>query len=91
MILASTSAAGVRHLSSVREGHGLRGSAREAGVGMETGYRWLRETYLRYRREGKTIAETGALLEFVSSRAAVWEADVGAATGTTFESTMRRR
>jgi hypothetical protein len=58
---------------------------------METGYRWLRETYLRYRRESKTIAETGALLEFVSSRAAVWEADVGAATGTTFESTMRRR
>ena len=44
---------------------------------METGYRWLRETYLRYRRESKTIAETGALLEFVSSRAAVWEADVG--------------
>ena len=44
---------------------------------METGYRWLRETYLRYRREGKTIAETGALLGFVSSRAAVWEADVG--------------
>jgi hypothetical protein len=44
---------------------------------METGYRWLRETYLRYSREGKTIAETGALLGFVSSRAAVWEADVG--------------
>ena len=28
----------------VREGRGLKGSAREAGVGMETGYRRLRET-----------------------------------------------
>jgi hypothetical protein len=57
----------------------------------KTGFRWLRETYLRYRREGRTIAETGALSGFVSSRAAVWEADVGAAIGTTFESTLRRR
>ena len=56
---------------------------------METGYRWLRETYLRYRREGKTIAETGALLGFVSSRAAVWEADVGGSDH--LESTLRRR
>src|SRR4029453_579855 len=35
-------------------------SAREAGVGKETGYRWLREAYVAHRRGGKSIAETEA-------------------------------
>jgi transposase, IS30 family len=43
MFRASTSAAGVRFLSSVKEGRGLKRSAREAGVDKEVGYRWLRE------------------------------------------------
>src|SRR5215217_974769 len=38
MHLGSTSAAGVRFLTSVREGGGLNRSAREAGIGKETGY-----------------------------------------------------
>jgi hypothetical protein len=52
MVRASTSAAGVRFLASIREGRGLKRSAREAGVDKEVGYRWLRECYLRHRRNG---------------------------------------
>jgi hypothetical protein len=62
MHLRSSSAAGVRFLSSVREGRGLNRSAREAGVGKETGYRWLREAYVAHRRGGKSIAETEAVM-----------------------------
>ncbi len=60
MHLSSSSAAGVRFLTSVREGRGLNRSAREAGIGKETGYRWLREAYVAHRRGGKSIAETEA-------------------------------
>lgn len=58
MYLRADSAAGVRFLSSVREGRGLKPSARAAGVGKETGYRWLREAFVsaagagRQRRRG---------------------------------------
>jgi IS30 family transposase len=61
MHLSSSSAAGVRFLTSVREGRGLKRSAREAGIGKEIGYRWLREAYVAYRRGGKSIAETDAV------------------------------
>lgn len=46
------SPAGVRFLVSIREGHGLKPSARAAGIGNETGYRWLREAFLTLRRQG---------------------------------------
>src|SRR5215213_4663531 len=62
MHLSSSSAAGVRFLTSVREGMGLNRSAREAGIGKETGYRWLREAYVAHRRGGKSIAETEAVM-----------------------------
>jgi hypothetical protein len=45
----------------VREGRGLNRSAGEAGIGKETGYRWLREAYVAHRRGGKSIAETEAV------------------------------
>jgi transposase, IS30 family len=77
MVRASTSAAGVRFLASINEGRGLKRSAREAGVDKEVGYRWLRESYLRHRRDGKTPAEAEALLSFVSTRLPAWEAEVG--------------
>ena len=64
MHLSSSSAAGVRFLASVREGRGLKRSAREAGIGKETGYRWLREAYVAHRRGGKSIAETEAVMGF---------------------------
>jgi transposase, IS30 family len=76
MVLASTSAAGVRFLASIKEGRGLKRSAREAGVHQEVGYRWLRECYLRHRRNGATPAEAEALLGFSSVRVAVWETAV---------------
>ena len=52
MHLRSDSAAGVRFLASMREGRGIKPSARAAGVGKETGYRWLREAYVKVARPG---------------------------------------
>jgi hypothetical protein len=43
MHLGLDSAAAVRLLASVLEGRGLKPSARAAGVGNETGYRWVRD------------------------------------------------
>ncbi|MDQ0769560.1 hypothetical protein QF031_002309 [Pseudarthrobacter defluvii] len=77
MYLSSSSAAGIRFLASVKLGHGLKASARHAGIDKEVGYRWLREEYLRLRRNGKTPSETTAELGFSTSRLAAWEADVG--------------
>ena len=79
MHLSSSSAAGVRFLTSVREGRGLNRSAREAGIGKETGYRWLREAYVAYRRGGKSIAETEAVMGLASAKSIAWEAEVAAA------------
>ena len=68
MHLSSSSAAGVRFLTSVREGRGLNRSAREGGIGKETGYRWLREAYVAHRRGGKSIAETDAVMGLASAK-----------------------
>jgi transposase-like protein len=81
MHLSSSSAAGVRFLTSVREGRGLNRSAREAGVGKETGYRWLREAYVAHRRGGKSIAETEAVMGLASAKSIAWEAAVAAGPG----------
>ena len=81
MHLSSSSAAGVRFLTSVREGRGLNRSAREAGIGKETGYRWLREAYVAHRRSGKSIAETEAVMGFASAKSIAWEAEVAAGPG----------
>src|SRR5215213_10858274 len=81
MHLRSSSAAGVRFLTSVREGRGLSRSAREAGVGKETGYRWLREAYVAHRRGGKSIAETGAVMGLASAKSIAWEAEAAAGPG----------
>jgi transposase len=77
MYLSSSSAAGIRFLASVKHGHGLKPSARQAGIDKEVGYRWLRGEYLRLRRGGKTPSETTAELGFTTSRLLAWEADVG--------------
>jgi hypothetical protein len=81
MHLGSSSAAGVRFLTSVREGRGLNRSAREAGIGKETGYRWLREAYVAHRRGGKSIAETEAVMGLASAKSIAWEAEVAAGPG----------
>lgn len=81
MYRSSTSAAGIRFLSSITEGRGLKRSVREAGVDKKVGYRWLRERYLRHRRNGvpaaEAEAEAEALLGFSSVRLSIWEAEVG--------------
>ena len=76
MYLRSTSAAGVRFLAAIKEGRGLKRSARAAGVNKEVGYRWLRERYLVLRRAGETMVEASAELGFTTSRLLAWEADV---------------
>src|SRR5918993_5420972 len=63
---------GVGFLTSVREGRGLNRSAREAGIGKETGYRWLREAYVAHRRGGKSIAETEAVMGLPSAKSIGW-------------------
>jgi hypothetical protein len=57
MYLSSTSPAGVRFLASIKQGNDLKPSARSAGIGKETGYRWLRERYLEFRRDGSSPAD----------------------------------
>ena len=76
MFRSSSSPAGVRFLASIKEGRGLKPSARDAGIDKEVGYRWLREQYLLLRREGKPPAEVTAELGFTTSRLLAWEADV---------------
>lgn len=80
MLRGSSSAVGVRFLASIKEGRGLKPSARDAGIDKEVGYRWLREKYLHLRRAGKTPAETITDLGFTTSRLLAWEADVGRVT-----------
>jgi transposase, IS30 family len=77
MYLSSSSAAGVRFLALIKDGNGLKPSARLAGIDKEVGYRWLREKYVQLRREGKTVAEAIAELGFTTSRLPAWEAEVG--------------
>ena len=76
MYLRSTSAAGVRFLAAIKEGRGLKRSAREAGVSKTIGYRWLRERYLGLRREGNSMVEVTAELGFTTAKMLAWEADV---------------
>lgn len=81
MYLRSDSAAGVRFLVLVREGRGLKASARAAGIGKETGYRWLREAYCALRGQGLDPVKAQQQLGFVSTRAAAWERDYAAGRG----------
>lgn len=73
MYLRSDSAAGIRFLASVREGRGIKPSARAAGVGKETGYRWLREAFLVLRERGVSAVDAQAELGHYTPLALVWE------------------
>ena len=48
---------GVRFLALIKEGKSFRESVRVTGVGKETGYRWLRDEYLRFREMERTLPE----------------------------------
>ena len=63
---------GVRFLAFVKEGKSFRESVRLAGVGKETGYRWLRDEYLQYRSEGLDHVAAQNELGFISRNAEKW-------------------
>lgn len=73
MFLHRSSALGRRFLDSVREGNGLKPSARAAGVGKETGYRWLRETFVEVRQAGFGVVEAQQQLGYSSPLVLEWE------------------
>ena len=73
MVLRSDSSAGVRFLASVAEGRGIKPSARAAGVGKETRYRWLRDTFIELRRQGSSVKEARIELGISLSRAEEWD------------------
>jgi transposase, IS30 family len=73
MYLRRDSAAGVRFLAAVKEGRGLKPSARAAGIGKETGYRWLRESFASLRERGVSVEAAQAELGFFSPLAREWE------------------
>lgn len=73
MHLDRDSAAGVRFLAAVRDGRGLKPSARAAGVGKETGYRWLREAFVALRDQGLSVAAAQASLGYCSPLVSRWE------------------
>lgn len=81
MYLSSSSPAGIRFLASIKQGTGLKPSARAAGIDKEVGYRWLRESYLRLRRDGLSPAGATAAIGFTTSRLPAWEAAVSGDTG----------
>jgi IS30 family transposase len=57
----------------MREGRGVKPSARAAGIGKETGFRWLRESFVALREQGVPIVEAQARLGYPSQRVLLWE------------------
>jgi IS30 family transposase len=71
--LRRDSAAGVRFLAAVKEGRGLKPSARAAGIGKQTGYRWLRESFVTLREQGMSVEAAQSELGFVSPLMLEWD------------------
>ncbi|WP_231377465.1 hypothetical protein [Arthrobacter sp. 162MFSha1.1] len=63
---------GVRFLALIKEGKSFRQSVRVTGIGKETGYRWLRDEYLRFRSKGLNHAAAQVELGFTSRNAEKW-------------------
>ncbi|GAP60818.1 transposase InsI for insertion sequence element IS30A [Arthrobacter sp. Hiyo1] len=63
---------GVRFLALIKEGKSFRESVRVTGIGKETGYRWLRDEYLRFRRKGLDHGAAQTELGFISRNAEKW-------------------
>jgi hypothetical protein len=77
MYLRRDSAAGVRFLAAVKEGRGLKPSARAAGIGKQTGYRWLRESFVMLREKGLSVEAAQSELGFVSPLMLEWDKQHG--------------
>lgn len=67
-------AAQARFLGLVRDGRGLKYSARTAGVHLDVGYQWLRAEFFLLREGGLDCEQSRATLGCVTSKIAVWEA-----------------
>lgn len=63
---------GGRFLALLREGRSFNESVRVTGIGKETGYRWLRDEYLRFRGDGLDHAAAQKQLGFTSRNAEKW-------------------
>jgi len=68
------SAAQARFLGLVRDGRGLKYSARTAGVHLDVGYQWLRAEFFLLREGGLDCEQARGTLGGVTSKVAVWEA-----------------
>jgi len=64
---------GQRFLTSVREGQGLKPIARAAGIGKETGYRWLREAFVELRQAGIGCGPAQQQIGYSSPLVLQWE------------------
>lgn len=73
MHLQRDSAVGVRFLAAVTEGRGLTRSARAAGVGKETGYRWLRKSFLLLREQELSVEAAQVEPGYFSPLVARWD------------------
>lgn len=72
---------GGRFLALIKEGKSFRESVRVTGIGKETGYRWLRDEYLRFRSSGLDHAAAQAELGFTSRNAETWNERFLSGTG----------
>lgn len=73
MLVRRSSAAGQRFLALVREGRGLKASARAAGIDKGIGYRWLREAFVELRDAGVSVVGAQHQLGYKSPLVAGWE------------------
>jgi len=73
MHLHRSSAVGQRFPASGRQGHDLKPSARVAGIGKQTAYRWLREAFVGFRKAGVGVVEAPQQLGYSSPLVLEWE------------------
>jgi IS30 family transposase len=60
-------------LAGVKEGRGIKPSARAAGIGKETGRRWLREAFVEFRERGLSVEAAQAELGYASPLIVQWD------------------
>lgn len=74
MYLQRDCPSGIRFLAAVKQGNGLKPSARAAGIGIGIGYRWLRESFSALREQSVAVAAAQVQLGFHSPMVLEWEA-----------------
>ena len=60
-------------MAGVKEGRGIKPSARAAGIGKQTGRRWLREAFVELREEGLSVSAAQAALGYASPLMEQWD------------------